>query len=236
MLPGNSPTRGVTLVELLIGLALLAIIMTLSAWLFTSSWQRYHVINVIQDVKLSGIRGMERFGRDFNETSLSYITIHNNYDGLTQWIYFPPRRSADGTFNEDQSGSSVEWKTWILYYLIPANVVEKGSAAVTFDKKPLYYLVRKVKDLVPKGGSGIFLDSGAEVAPEVLTLKPVMTNPATGVMRGGEVCARNITSFTVDTQNCGAQDVYQAVIEAWGSYGGKKCTSKVERVFLLRNL
>ncbi|MDQ7823092.1 MAG: hypothetical protein RDV48_09890 [Candidatus Eremiobacteraeota bacterium] len=227
---------GISFVELLIGMTLMAILMALCARLFTSSWQRYHVINIIQEVKLSGIRGIERFSRDFNETSMTYIFSKENAQGLITYIYFPSRRQVNGTFDESGAPSPSVWKTWILYYLIAEKSVSPGSAGETYDRKPLYCLVRKVKDLVPKGGTDISLDADAEVIPELSTLRPVKVDPATGVTRAGEVCARGVTFFGMEQESNGAQDTYRAVLETWGGYLGKPCSAKAERVYLLRNL
>jgi len=228
-------SRGVTVMELIMTLVMLSILIVACSQLFTVSWRRFHIINVIQDVKMSGIRGMERFGRDFGETSMNYVYRETDGQGLTRWIYFPSQRNVDGSYTPDVGNLNTVWKTWIIYYLIPACAVKSDNQAKTFDNRDLYYLVRKAKT-IPANAKSLTLNEAADINPELNSLKPVGLDPARGITYGGEVCARNVTFFNVDTENTGALDTYKAVLETWGAYGGRKCSSKVEKIFLIQNI
>jgi hypothetical protein len=228
-------SKAVTIVELIMAMAMLSVLMVVCAQLFTVSWRRFHIINVVQDVKMSGIRGMERFGRDFSETSMNYVNRETDSQGLTRWIYFPSQRTVDGSFTPDTGNLSTVWKTWIIYYLIPACAVKSDSQAKTFDNRDLYWLIRKVK-AVPADVKSMTLNESLDINPELNTLKPVGLDASRGMTYGGEVCARNVTFFNVDTENTGALDTYRAVLETWGCYGGRKCSSKVEKIFLIQNI
>jgi len=227
--------EGVTLIEIIMTMSMLSMIIILCSQVFTASWKRFHILNVIQDVKMSGIRGVERFGRDFGETSTNYINKNSDITGLVMWIYFPSQRNVDGTFTPDEGNLNTVWKTWIIYYLIPSNTVNNANQAQTLDGKALYFLARKVKK-IPNNVKSMTLDVDSEIKPELLTLRPVVVDPSRGVTSGAEICARNVTFFGVDTENSGAIDTYRMVIETWGSYGGRKCTSKMEKVFLIQNI
>ncbi|MHC9537894.1 MAG: type II secretion system protein J [Vulcanimicrobiota bacterium] len=227
--------KGVTLVEIIMTMTILSMIIVLCSQVFTASWKRFHILNVVQDVKMSGIRGVERFGRDFGETSSNYINKSSDSTGLTRWIYFPSMRNRDGTFTPSEANLTTVWKTWIIYYLIPSSTVSSANQAQTFDGKNLYFLARKVK-MVPSNVKSMTLDSDSEIKPELLTLSPVITDPTRGAAAGAEICARNVTFFGVDSENSGAIDTYKMVIETWGSYEGRKCTAKMEKVFLIQNI
>ncbi len=233
---------GFTQLELMLALGLFSLIFLLCAQLFTTSWQRFHILNVVQDVKMNGIRGMEKFAGDFNETSVKHIIKSDDALGLTQYICFPSRRMPDGSTVNDTGNTNTIWRTWLIYYLIPAIKVNSGNLATTLEDNPggqkdtLYYLVRKRKTIPGSESGNPSLDEASEINPERGTLAPVMTNPLRGTTTGGEVVARNVTLFSVDTEHSGAVDTYKAVIVTYGSYQGKKCSSKVERVFLIQNI
>lgn len=234
--------RGFTQTELLIALGLFSLIFLLCSQLFTSSWQRFHILNVVQDVKMNGIRGLERFGDDFAETSTRYIIKQNDSFGFTQFICFPSRRMADGTPVSNPGNPHPVWRIWLIYYLIPATTINSGNLATTLEvnsdgqKETLYYLIRKKKTIPASQSESPSLDKTLDINPERKTLMPVNTDAERGVTMAGEVCARNVTFFNVDTENSGAVDTYKAHIVTYGSYNGKKCSSKVEKVFLIQDL
>ncbi|MHC9542545.1 MAG: type II secretion system protein J [Vulcanimicrobiota bacterium] len=235
-------SRAFTQLELIMALGVFSIIMILCAQLFTTSWQRFHILNVVQDVKMSGIRGMERFADDFNETSTKYIMKKDNSGGNTLYVCFPSRRKADGSVVIDKNSTKTIWRTWFIYYLIPAASVSSGNLSATLEdgpggkKEPLYYLVRKRRTIPDSQSGDPSLEAINDINPELGTMAPVRTDPSKGAATGAEVCARNVTYFKVDTEHGGGTDTYKAILVTYGTYNGKRCSSRVERSFLIQNI
>jgi len=234
--------RAFTQLELIMALGVFSLIVVLCAHLFTTSWQRFHILNVVQDVKMSGIRGMERFADDFNETSTKYIMKKDDSSGNTRYICFPSRRKADGSVVIDKNSMSTIWRAWFIYYLIPAASVSSGNLSATLEdgpggkKEPLYFLVRKRKTIPDSRSGDPSLDEINDINPELATMAPVRTDPSNGATMGAEVCARNVTYFKVDTEHGGGTDTYKATLITYGTYNGRKCSSKAERSFLIQNI
>jgi type II secretory pathway pseudopilin PulG len=110
----------ITLIEIIVALTLLITLMALSAVFFTSAWRKFHAQSALQDAQTNGIIGIDRFGRDFRETSITYVT--NNATSATaidsRSIYFPSPRDLEGRFCTLATGEP-DWKTWVIYTLGP---------------------------------------------------------------------------------------------------------------------
>lgn len=123
---------GLTLVELLFTLGILAILLTLCALLFVSSWNKFHSTTSLQDVQSNAIVGIDRFAADFRETRPLFVVTKPA--GMPRYAYFPSPRNRSGVYLIAPSGEP-QWTTWIFYYL-------SGDP----NNPGLYYLARKQVD------------------------------------------------------------------------------------------
>jgi Tfp pilus assembly protein FimT len=212
MKPHGKDSEGVTLVEIIFAMTVFLIISGICVQLFSASIRRFNIINVLQDVQKNGTIGMDRFARDFSETS-DYLVI-NETEGSKKCIFFPSKRDKQGNFDyafANDLAASSPWKSWIIYYLYP----DKGNTTV--DNKQLYLLARKVTELDHKPAES-----------EVITM---ITS-----LRDAQVAARNIALFNVKSESSGEMEVYKATIETESKYSGQKCTFNAERIFLLNSM
>jgi hypothetical protein len=119
-LPPGQARRGITLIELMMGLSLFMVLMMLSAVFFTSAWRTFHARNALQDAQNNAIMGIDRFGRDFKETTV--VNVINYTDSSTamgdRYIYFPSPRDIQGNYAVLPSGDP-DWQTWMIYSLAP---------------------------------------------------------------------------------------------------------------------
>jgi prepilin-type N-terminal cleavage/methylation domain-containing protein len=110
--------KGFSLPELMVSMALLAILFGICILLFLSSWQRFQITGIMQEVQNSALMGIDRFSRDFNETDLS--SVHNsadqNYDIKERYIYFRTARNREGRYVSSPSG--IEWQGYFYYFLL----------------------------------------------------------------------------------------------------------------------
>jgi prepilin-type N-terminal cleavage/methylation domain-containing protein len=212
MASGKNDSKGLTLVEIMFAMTLFLIIFSIAASLFCQSLRRFAIINVLQDVQKNAIIGMDRFARDFSETSDSMVI--NETESSRKCIYFPSKRNKLGSFDYTAASllsGALPWKSWIVYYLYP------DAGKKTTDNRQLYCIARKIKEMNHK--------------PTTLEIIPMMSS-----LDGAQIAARNVVRFTVKTETTGEMDSLRATIETEGQYSGRKCTFSVERVFLLNSM
>jgi prepilin-type N-terminal cleavage/methylation domain-containing protein len=212
MASGRDNLKGLTMVEILIAMAIFLIILGITFSLLNSSLRRFAIINVLQEVQRNGIIGMDRFARDFSETTDALVV--NETEGIRKCIYFPSKRNRQGIFNYNAAAAlagSSPWKSWIVYFLLP----DQGKR--TADNRQLYCLARKIKEMDHK-----------PTDPEIISL--------ISSFDGAQMAARNVVSFTVRLESSGEIDTFRAQILTECQYSGRKCTFTMDRVFLLNSM
>ncbi|MDQ7822568.1 MAG: type II secretion system protein [Candidatus Eremiobacteraeota bacterium] len=125
----NKGARGLSLAEIIVAMALLGFLISISSYIFVSAWRRYHVSNALQDVQFNAVRGVDLFSLDLTETSFSNVSTTRP----NTWT-FPSARDLSGIFHSTETGPL--WSSWYIYHLVPDG---QRKAA---DGSSLYFLAR----------------------------------------------------------------------------------------------
>ncbi|MGV8121325.1 MAG: type II secretion system protein J [Candidatus Xenobiia bacterium LiM19] len=203
--------KGITNVELLTGMSLLAIVLTLCTILFISSLKKFRNSSTEIDIKNAATVGLARFGRDFRETSITHIV--NNAEGVTmagKYFYFPSPRDRNGNYQRYTTGET-NFCSWIIYY-IPQNEF------ITLDNnEKVYYLARRV------------------INPASLITPPAGLDMNT--LNGAQVVARNVTKFQINKAVISNSVYsYDLLIETKGYNAGNVNTFRVNETFTVYDL
>ncbi|MDQ7824872.1 MAG: hypothetical protein RDV48_18885 [Candidatus Eremiobacteraeota bacterium] len=202
-------SRGATLVELIIGVGLMALILTLCSALFVSSWRRFHETNVMSDLHNSAVIGLDRFGRDLRETAASSMIYDN--DGK-YWILAEARNNG-GTYMRD-TGSQAQWQYWACYYLF-----EDRSLSPADGGEKIYLLAKK---------KALF-DATSATGPAPASF--------TSDISGAVIVAKNVKAFSMSGRK-NSQDLYtcRLSIETLRYYQGRKYNFLLDKAFTLPEL
>jgi prepilin-type N-terminal cleavage/methylation domain-containing protein len=199
--------KGFSLAELIIAMAILVSVLVICSMLFTSSWRRLQTSNALQDAQNSAIIGMEKFAREFEETSAFYIA--NKADPASPdynsppYISFPSPRDTSGDYHRYPSTGDPQWQLWIVYYL------EKDP-----DCQELYYMKKKLIPFTPDAS-----------AP----------SPADGGII--QVISRNVKSFKVMKNSSPESiNNFEAELVTDRPYGGAHYSFQSTRTFIFDNL
>ncbi|MDQ7823537.1 MAG: prepilin-type N-terminal cleavage/methylation domain-containing protein [Candidatus Eremiobacteraeota bacterium] len=201
---------GITLSELIVAMALLTVILALCTNLFVSSFHRLQMTNAMQDAQNNAIVGLDRFTRDFRETTKQSVVYYK--DSSHQYIYFPSPRDRNGVFHQAPNGF-IEWSTWIAYYMIrDPNFASQGQQG-----EPTYLLARRQQDILDKK----------------LTNTPAFDWNS---INGAEIAAKNAVQFNITSVQLSEYMVtYEVSLHTKREYKGKAYTYQAERFISIRD-
>jgi prepilin-type N-terminal cleavage/methylation domain-containing protein len=210
--------RGLTLPELMVGMTILVIILGICTMIFMSSWQKFHATNSLSDAQRNAVLGIDRFCRDFRDTSPSYIDNQTSLsDRQSRYICFPSPRGIDGKYlnNSDiYSAGEPICQKWVLYYLVRDD--QHSSNRISS-----YLLYRK--------------EAPGNLGLPGLMKAQVMAEPSTYA----RIVARNIYDFTV-SQSCASTGLaaltsFDVKVEALGFYREEIHTYSLNRAVSLES-
>lgn len=192
--------KGVTIAELLVGIALISILFVVCSSLFVTSWRHFQETNAIQDVHNSAIFAMDGFASEFMETTTAGLIY--SQQPSTEYIAFRSARDNDNAFVLKPVTSKPIWVKWVLYYVYPN--------PVTHPSEPHVLARKQYPELVPAGN------------PPAPAISTIYAEQASQNLDRARIVARNVKLMSVtgkpNKQYC---NVYHIRIETEKEYRGK---------------
>jgi len=206
-----SARKGLTNIELLTSMSLLAFVLTLCTVLFISSLKKFRNSGNANDIRNSATVGLTLFGRDFRETTITHVV--NKTDGATlpgKYFYFPSPRDWNGNYQRYSTGET-NFCSWIIYY------IPSGESITLDNNEKVYYLARRI------------------ISPASLIISP--SGFDTNTLKGAQVVARNVTDFRIN-KSVISNSVYSydVLIGTKGYNAGNINTFRVEETFTAYDL
>jgi prepilin-type N-terminal cleavage/methylation domain-containing protein len=105
--------HGFSLPELMVSMALLAILFSICILLYLSSWNRFQITSMMQEAQSNALTGLDRFSRDFGETDASSVKLFAA-PGQSH-VIFRSARDKFGIYRTTPTGP--DWQSYLLYFL-----------------------------------------------------------------------------------------------------------------------